>query len=56
MNGLRVRLCGSGSAVGDVETDTQRTHNIHPNQYRGRFEADDDDEASSPSSFAPHVG
>ena len=53
MNGLRVRLPGCGIAVGDVDTDTKRAHNIHPNQYRGRFEADDDDEASSPSSFAP---
>ena len=53
MNGLRARLRGHGNAVGDVDTDTQRAHNIPPNQYRGRFEADDDDKASSPSSFAP---
>ena len=53
MNGLRVQLRGRGSALGDVNTDTQRAHNIHPNQHRGRFEADEDDEASSPSSFAP---
>ena len=51
MNGLRVRLRGHGSAMGDVDTDTQRAHNIHPNRYRGRFEADDDDEDSFPSSF-----
>ena len=53
INGLRVWLRGRGSAMADVNTGTRRTHNIHPNQYRGRFEADDDDEASSPSSFAP---
>ena len=53
VNGLQVLLRGRGSAVGDVDTNTQRAHNIHPNQYRGRFEADDDNKASSPSSFAP---
>ena len=53
MNGLWVQLHGRGSAIGDVDTDTQQAHNIHPNQYRGRFEADDNDKASSPSSFAP---
>ena len=53
MNGLRVRLRGRCSAVGDVDADTQRAHNIHPNQYRGRFETDDNNKASSPSSFAP---
>ena len=53
MNGLKIRLRGHGSAMGDVDTDTQRAHNIHPNQYRGRFEANDNNEASSPSSFAP---
>ena len=53
MNGLQVRLRGRGSAMGDVDMDTQRTHNVHPNQHRGRFEADDNKEASSPSSFAP---
>ena len=53
MNGLRVRLRWRGSAVGDVDADTQRAHDIHPSQYRGRFEADDHNEASSPSSFAP---
>ena len=31
MNGLRVRLRRQGSAVGDINTDTQRTHNAHPN-------------------------
>ena len=41
-------LSGRGSAVGD-DTDMQRTHNVHPNQYRGRFETD---EPSSPSRFA----
>ena len=55
MNGLRVRLRGRGSAVGDVDADTQRAHEILPNQYRGRFEADDHNKASSPSSFAPLV-
>ena len=35
ISGLRVRLCGCGSDMGDVDTDTQRAHNIHPNQYRG---------------------
>ena len=53
MNGLQVRLRGRGSAVGDVDADTQRAHDVHPNQYRGRFEADDNNKASSPSSFAP---
>ena len=53
MNGLWIRLCGRGNAVGDVDVDTQRVHNIHPNQYRGRFKADDNNKASSPSSFAP---
>ena len=53
MNGLRVRLRGCGSAVGDVDVDTQRAHDIYPNQYRGLFEADDHNGASSPSSFAP---
>ena len=52
MNGLRVRLRGRGSSVGDVDADTQRAHDIHPNQYKGRFEADDH-KASSPSSFNP---
>ena len=51
MNGLWVRLRGRGSAVGDIDADTQRAHDIHPKQYRGRFEANDNNKASSPSSF-----
>ena len=35
MNGLSVWLLGRGSAVDEVDADTQRAHNIHPNQYRG---------------------
>ena len=31
MNGLRVWLRWRGSAVGDINTDMQRTHNAHPN-------------------------
>ena len=31
MNGLWVRLRGRGCAVGDVNMDTQLTHNVHPN-------------------------
>ena len=31
MNGLWVRLRGRGSAVGDINMDTQRTHDVHPN-------------------------
>ena len=31
MNGLWVRLRGRGAAVGDVDTDTQRTHDVHSN-------------------------
>ena len=53
MNGLWVRLCGRGSAVGGIDVDTQQAHDVHPNQYRGRFEANDNNKASSPSSFAP---
>ena len=53
MNGLRVRLRGRGSAVGNIDEDTQQAHDIHPNQYRGRFEADNHNEAGSSSSFAP---
>ena len=45
MNGLWVRLHGRSGAVGDVD--------VHFNEYRGRFEADDRYEVSSPSSFAP---
>ena len=53
MNGLWVRLRGRSGAVGDVDPDAQRTHDVHSNEYRGRFEANDHYEASSPSSFAP---
>ena len=31
MNGLWVQRRGSGSAVGDINTDTQRTHDVHSN-------------------------
>ena len=53
MNGLWVRLRGHSGAVGDIDTDAQRTNDVHSNEYRGRFEADDYYKASSPSSFAP---
>ena len=53
MNGLWVWLRGRGSAVGNINMDMQRMHDVHSNEYRGRFKADDDYEASSPSSFAP---
>ena len=53
MDGLQIRLRGRGGAVGHIDADTQRAHDIHPNQYRGRFEADDHYEAAPSSSFAP---
>ena len=53
MNGLWVRLRGRSGAVGDIDPDTQQTHDVHSNEYRGRFEADDHNKAGSPSSSAP---
>ena len=50
MDGLWIWLCGRSGAVGHIE---QRPHDIHPNQDRGRFEADDYYEAGPSSSFAP---
>ena len=35
MDGLWICLRGRGGAVGHIDADTQREHDIHPNQYRG---------------------
>ena len=53
MNGLWVRLCRHGRAVGDINPDTKWMHNIHSNQHRGRLETDDHNKARFPSGFAP---
>ena len=53
MDGLRIRLSGRVGAVGLINADTQRAHDVHPNQYKGRFEADDHYEAGPSSIFAP---
>ena len=53
MNGLRVQLCRRGSAVGDIDADAQRSHDVHSYQHRGRLETDDYNETRSPSGFAP---
>ena len=53
MDGLWIWLCGRCGAVGHIDADVQRLHDIHPNQDRGRFETDDYDDAGSSSSFAP---
>ena len=53
MDGLGVWLRGRSGAVGHIDADAQWPHDIHPNQYRGRFEANDHYEAGSSSSFAP---
>ena len=52
MDGLRIWLCGYCDAIGHIDADTQWLHDIHPNQYRGRFKADDHYEAGPSSSFA----
>ena len=31
MNGLLVRLRGRGGAMGDINSDTQQTHDVHSN-------------------------
>ena len=53
MDGLWIWLRGRSGAVGHIDADTQRPHDIHPNQDRGRFEADDYYEAGPSSSFTP---
>ena len=53
MDSLRIGLRGRCGAVGHVDADVERLHDIHPNQDRRRFEADDDNEAGSSSNFAP---
>ena len=53
MDSLRIRLCGHCSAVGHVDADAKWQHDIHPNHDWRRFEADDDNEAGSSSSFVP---
>ena len=53
MDSLRIGLRRRCGAVGHVDADVKWPHDIHPNQDRRRFEADDDDETGSSSSFAP---
>ena len=53
MDGLWVWLRGRCGAVGHIDAEEQRPYDIHPNQDRGRFEANDYDEEGSSSIFAP---
>ena len=53
MDGLWIWLRGRSGAVGHIDANMQRAHDVHPNQYRGRFEAHDHYEAGPSSSFAP---
>ena len=31
---LRIRLSRRGGAIGDIDADTKRSHDVHPNQAR----------------------
>ena len=53
MDGLWIWLCRHCGAIGHIDADEQRPHDIHPNQDPGRFEADDYNKAGSSSSFVP---
>ena len=53
MNALGVLLRRHSGSIGDVNLDVQRMHDVHSNEYRGRFEANDHYEASFSSGFAP---
>ena len=53
MDGLWIWLRGCCSAIGHIDADAQRPHDVHPNQDWGRFQADDYYEAGPSSSFAP---
>ena len=50
---LRVRLSGCGRAVGHVNMDAERPHNVHANEAGQRFQAHNDNEAGPTTSFTP---
>ena len=50
---LRIRFSGHGSAIGDIDADAERSHDVHPNQARQRLEANNDNKTRPPACFAP---
>ena len=50
---LWIRLRGRSGAIGDINANVERSHDVHPDQARRRLEPNNHNETRSPACFAP---